>query len=68
MQPKKKSPLRPQMPDKWDEASLENVKVGNNEISLFYSKIDDEVKVRVTQNNPDWTIKIKNGGEEVVKK
>lgn len=64
---KKEVTLSPLMPDKWGEASLENVKIGDNEISLFYSKSDKTTSLRVVQKNPDWTIKIKstNGSYEV---
>ena len=47
--------ISPQMPDKWHKASLENIKVGDNTISIFYANGD----VRVTQTNPDWIIKVK---------
>lgn len=61
--------ISPQMPDSWNEASLENIKVGDNEISVYYSIKDGKTEVRVAQKEPTWTIKIKvNGDEEIVQK
>lgn len=65
---KKEITVMPQMPDKWNEASLENIKVGNNKISVYYSKKDGITKVRVAQTEPNWTIKIKIDGEEEIVK
>ncbi len=48
--------IRPQMPDKWEEASLENVAIGDNLISIFYSKKGDDLDVQVTQTNPEWEL------------
>lgn len=59
---KKEITISPQMPDAWNEASLENVKVGNNEISVYYSNGN----VKVTQTNPDWTIKLELPDGEIV--
>lgn len=54
--------IAPQMPDKWNEASLENVKVGENSISVYYSNGN----VRVTQTKPDWTIKLELPDGEMI--
>jgi len=54
----KKVVIAPQMPSEWDKASLENVRVGNNEISVFFSKKEGQTRVRVTQDKPDWTLEI----------
>jgi len=51
---KKEITVAPQMPDMWNEVSLEHVKVGENVISVYYSNGD----VRVTQTNPEWTLKL----------
>ncbi|GMN10988.1 hypothetical protein MTsPCn9_27000 [Croceitalea sp. MTPC9] len=56
---KKEIVIIPQMPDKWNKASLENVKIGDNEISIYYSKESDKLKLRIEQTNPDWSIKLK---------
>ncbi len=62
----KKVAIVPQMPDKWNEASLENVMVGDNEVSIFYSKQNEEINVRVTQTNPEWEINVKLPNSEVI--
>ncbi|MEM8896557.1 MAG: trehalase family glycosidase [Bacteroidota bacterium] len=49
--------LQPQIPTDWDEASLENIKVGDNVISIYYRKESTgEIILRVTQKDPDWSI------------
>lgn len=54
----KKVVIAPQMPSEWDDVSLENVQVGNNEISVFFLKEEGQTRVRVTQDKPDWTLEI----------
>lgn len=50
--------IKPQMPSKWDKASLENVSVGNNQISIWYENNNDHFKIKIEQTQPDWTIKL----------
>lgn len=54
----KKIVIAPQMPDEWDDASLENVVIGDNQVSVFYSNINGLLKLKVDQQQPDWTMKI----------
>lgn len=49
--------ILPQMPDAWTEASLENVKIGSNTISIYFEINEGIQTVRVLQSE-DWTIKI----------
>jgi glycogen debranching enzyme len=51
---KKKVVIMPQMPDEWDEASLENVVISDNAVSVFYHKANGLLKLKVVQENPDW--------------
>ncbi len=46
--------IQPQMPSSWDHASLENVMVGDNEISIYFSNKEGTTEVRVTQTQDDW--------------
>ena len=57
----KKVTIAPRIPDKWNEASLENVRIGDNTISVFWTN----GKVRATQTNPEWevTLHLANGDE-----
>ncbi|HMB61573.1 MAG TPA: hypothetical protein VKN36_00770 [Eudoraea sp.] len=55
---KKKVWIRPRMPDEWPEASLENVIVQDNRISVFYSNAGGQLKLKVIQENPEWTVDI----------
>lgn len=50
--------IKPQMPKEWDKASLENVKVGDNEISVWYEASDGFLQIKVQQSNPDWRIEL----------
>ena len=58
--------ISPLMPDKWDEAALENVKMGDNEISVFYSKKNGNLEISAKQTNPEWLLKINVLGAEPV--
>ncbi|OQD41546.1 glycogen debranching protein [Croceivirga radicis] len=50
--------IQPQMPSAWNNASLEQIVMGDgaNEVSVYYEKKDNQVTVRVTQTNPEWEI------------
>ncbi|MEZ4809582.1 MAG: glycogen debranching protein [Allomuricauda sp.] len=47
--------ISPQMPSSWNDASLEHVKVGDNEISVFYK---NKGEITVHQTNPSWKIRL----------
>lgn len=47
-----------QMPSEWNEASLENVIIADNQISIHYKKDKGRISVKVLQQNSDWTIDI----------
>ena len=55
---KKEITITPKMPDKWNKVSLENVKIGDNVISIYYGKGSNSLTVRAIQTNWDWTIKL----------
>ena len=51
----KKIIIKPQMPSSWEEgASLENVKVGDNSVSIFYAN----ERIEVQQTNSTWIIQL----------
>jgi glycogen debranching enzyme len=50
--------ISPQMPTDWDEAKIEMVIVGENEIDMAYKKENGEVIIEVNQLLPDWTINV----------
>ncbi len=54
----KKVRIQIQMPKEWNEASLENVAVADNEISIFYKKTGEIVELFVTQENTDWELEL----------
>ena len=50
--------IEPQMPRDWDNASLENVKVGDNEISVWHTTSKTGHQIKVQQTKTDWKIKL----------
>ncbi|NJB37188.1 glycogen debranching protein [Croceivirga sp. JEA036] len=52
--------IKPNMPSKWNKASLENVQVGDgeNSVSVYFERKGDTIKLKVTQINTDWTLLI----------
>ena len=55
---KNKIRIKLQMPDEWETASLENVKIADNAISLFYSKTNAAIELKIHQDNPEWEIEL----------
>ncbi len=55
---KKTIVIEPQMPKEWDTASLENVKVGDNEISIWYTKSKESNQIKVQQIQTGWNVKL----------
>ncbi|OEY72196.1 alpha-L-rhamnosidase-related protein [Salegentibacter salarius] len=53
----KKIVVQPQMPKTWNEASLENVVIGENEVSVYFSKSNGELNIEITQEE-DWEIEL----------
>lgn len=50
--------IEPQVPGKWKEASLENVLIADNEISVYYESSPEAITYKIIQTNPEWTIKV----------
>jgi glycogen debranching enzyme len=50
--------IRPQMPSTWQEASIEKVLVGDNEIDLLYTNKDGILAIEVSQIQSKWGISI----------
>ncbi|NNG09652.1 MAG: glycogen debranching protein, partial [Arenibacter sp.] len=48
--------IYPNMPSIWKNASLENVKVGSNTISIQYEETESELVITVKQTEQDWEI------------
>ena len=53
--------IEPGMPEQWEEASLENVRVGDNEVSVYYRKSETELLIRAEQTVPGWTLILSPG-------
>ncbi|MBW2938333.1 glycogen debranching protein [Aureisphaera sp. CAU 1614] len=50
--------IKPQMPSEWDTAQLDNVHIGNNEVSVHFSNKDGKTTMLVSQTQTDWEIEI----------
>ena len=50
--------ISPLMPSTWNEASLENVLISDNEVSIYYSKLEGRSRFEIRQTQPDWTLEI----------
>ena len=49
--------IRPQMPTEWKNASLENVKVADNNISIYFSEDESGNRnIKIIQTADDWDI------------
>jgi glycogen debranching enzyme len=53
----KKIVIQPKMPRAWNKASLENVEVGENEVSAYYSKLEGVLDIEVTQVK-NWELEL----------
>ncbi|WP_194976966.1 alpha-L-rhamnosidase-related protein [Aquiflexum lacus] len=54
---KKLIQITPQMPSTWKEAKIENVIIGDNEISITWNMLEDKsIEAEITQENGDWEI------------
>lgn len=60
--------VSPHMPSSWNEAAIENVKVGSNFISLVVNQKADHIGYRIQQTEAAWTlmIDVKNRSKVVV--
>ncbi|MCE7042654.1 glycogen debranching protein [Dyadobacter sp. CY312] len=50
--------IQPQMPSTWNDASLEKVTVGSNEIGMKYRKTDKALQLDITQSEENWKLTI----------
>jgi len=55
----KKVVITPQMPDAWPTASLENVQMADNAVSIYYETTDEVIKIKITQENPEWEMQLR---------
>jgi glycogen debranching enzyme len=63
----KKVKIVPQMPSGWKNASLENIKIGDNLISIFFSEDNGKERIRVKQMRNDWIIELVLPSSETTK-
>jgi hypothetical protein len=58
--------LSPRMPLQWKEATVENVKVGDNALSLTVSQKADYKEYSIQQTHADWTVVVDIKGAKKV--
>lgn len=58
--------LSPDMPSKWNEASLKNVLIGDNHLSMVFHRTATGRQVyQITSSRPDWKLKFKVPKQEI---
>ncbi len=50
--------IGPSMPSTWPNAKLENVEIGDNQISIFYDKADHKTSFELSQTKPNWQLRL----------
>lgn len=50
--------IQPQMPTSWDTASIENVTVGSNIISMKYERKISAIQITLNQTRDDWKFRM----------
>ncbi len=50
--------VKPQMPSAWNKASLENVEIGQNKLSVFFEETAEGKHFRITQTDAEWKVKL----------
>jgi glycogen debranching enzyme len=50
--------IQPQMPSDWDKASIEQVQVGENILSMNYQRSGDTLMIKVDQSLSNWEIEL----------
>lgn len=56
--------ISPSLPTGWNEAKIENVEIGDNELSIIYEVKDGILKAEIIQKSGDWEIKFKIPGDK----
>ncbi|MEM6345895.1 MAG: glycogen debranching protein [Bacteroidota bacterium] len=54
----RKTRIQPLMPEEWANAKLENVLVGDNNLTITYQKEGDQSLLHIQQSQADWTLEI----------
>lgn len=49
--------IAPMMPDAWPEAKIENVIIGDNSVSMSYTKTENDITIDLDKTNSDWNFK-----------
>ena len=58
--------ISPNLPDAWNEAVLENVKVGNNTINLKIVRSAEYIEYQIQQTKPEWQVLIDVSGAKKI--
>ncbi|WP_422356522.1 glycogen debranching protein [Roseivirga pacifica] len=57
--------IQPKMPSIWEEASLERIQVGNNELSISYRKTAEGVRLVITQTDAAFRLVFPHEGASI---
>ncbi|MHA7130404.1 alpha-L-rhamnosidase-related protein [Algoriphagus namhaensis] len=50
--------IRPEMPSDWEEAKIEKVKIGDNEITMTFERDGDAIAIEISQTAKKWGISV----------
>jgi glycogen debranching enzyme len=50
--------IQPQMPSSWNNASLENVQIGSNALTMHFERQGGGQLIRLQQTSPEWQIQL----------
>lgn len=62
----KKIILHPNMPSSWSDASLTNIRIGENELNVTFSREGDTLIYSISQKLPDWEIVFESAGKKII--
>ncbi|MBW3469225.1 glycogen debranching protein [Arthrospiribacter ruber] len=62
----KKIHLRPMLPTSWEEAKIENVTVGDNELDLSYQKKNGKLHTEINLKSGDWEVHFDTSEDTVI--
>lgn len=61
---KKEIMISPDIPEAWSKGSLNNIKIGDNYVSISFERDANEIGFTIEQSK-DWTIRFKFKGQEI---
>ncbi len=50
--------IQPQMPTAWNDAALENIKIGDNDLSIHFIRDEKAQQLLLDQSHPEWKLTV----------